>query len=65
MKSGDVCDQCRRGRMAAVSSRAAGDYQVRYLKCPACGSSGRSVVKAETIRRRGIDLHRTHALDAN
>lgn len=64
MKSGDVCDQCRRARVAAVSSRAVGEFQVRYLRCPACGASCRSVVKADLIRRRGTDLHRTHGVDA-
>lgn len=54
MKSGDLCQKCGKALMGAVSSRAAGDYQIRYLKCPRCGSSCRSVVKAETIRRRGI-----------
>jgi hypothetical protein len=63
MKSGDVCEQCRRARLCAVSSRAAGDFQVRYLRCPSCGASGRSVVKADLIRRRGTDLLRTHGVD--
>ena len=55
MKSGDVCEQCRRARVAAVSSRAAGHFQVRYLRCPSCGATGRSVVKADLIRRRGAE----------
>lgn len=55
MKSGDVCEQCRCARLAAISSRAVGEFQVRYLRCPSCGATGRSVVKADLIRRRGTE----------
>jgi hypothetical protein len=54
MKSGDVCQNCKSAQFATVSSRAAGEYQIRYIKCPKCGASCRSVVKAENIRRRVI-----------
>jgi hypothetical protein len=52
MKSGDVCQNCRAAQYATVTSKAAGEYQIRYLKCPKCGCTGRSVVKAENVRRR-------------
>lgn len=52
MKSGDVCQNCKQAQFATVTSRAAGEYQIRYLRCPKCGASCRSVVKAESIRRR-------------
>lgn len=52
MKSGDVCQNCKAAQLATVSSRAAGEYQVRYLRCPKCGTACRGVVKAENIRRR-------------
>lgn len=52
MKTGDKCPSCTEARLTTVSSRAAGVVQVRYLRCPRCGHSERSVVDASMIRRR-------------
>jgi hypothetical protein len=54
MKSGDTCPSCKKAYLGATSSRAAGEFQIRYLKCPKCGLTHRSVVRGETIRRRNF-----------
>jgi len=54
VKSGDSCSCCKRARLGVVRSCAAGQYQIRYLKCPKCGARERSVVAADNIRRRGV-----------
>jgi hypothetical protein len=55
-KSGDVCERCRKARLGVVSSQSRGEYQTRYLRCPCCGHTAKSVVPAEQIRRRAAFL---------
>jgi hypothetical protein len=52
-KSGDICTNCFHGQLYAYDSKPCGDSQKRYLKCNNCGkTAGKSVVLAESIRRR-------------
>jgi len=51
-KSGDTCSTCRRGVLGVVSSQNRGECQVRYLRCPRCGATDKSVLPASEIRRR-------------
>lgn len=62
-KSGDICEECKRGQLYVYASSRSGNMQKRYLKCGNCGHTpGKEIALAETVRRR-IDFTngRTHA----
>lgn len=48
--SGSQCRACD-GTFRIASSQAAGEYQVRYLRCQKCGCTGKSVVGGCEVRR--------------
>lgn len=49
-KTNDQCS-CRRGRLEIASSQRHGEYQVRYLRCRACGCTDKHVLHAVEVRR--------------
>jgi hypothetical protein len=53
-RPGDVCPQCKRGRIRTRTSKAAGDQQVRYVECQCCDFSTKVVVPSEYIYRRSL-----------
>ena len=53
-KSGDTCERCRNARLNVYASQSRGEYQTRYLRCPCCGHTDKSVVPAQYVRRRVV-----------
>jgi DNA-directed RNA polymerase subunit M/transcription elongation factor TFIIS len=51
-KSGDICTKCGRARLGVYASQCRGEYQTRYLRCPQCKATAKSVVPGSEIRRR-------------
>lgn len=47
-----TCDKCKQCSVGVVSSQRSGEYQIRYLRCAACGSTAKSVLPAAEVRRR-------------
>lgn len=50
-KSGDECPQCKTGRLLVASSQRQGEYQIRYLRCRACGCTDKHVLPGGEVRR--------------
>jgi len=53
-KSGDVCFGCRAARLGVYASQSRGEHQTRYLRCPRCGTTAKSVLPGSEIRRRQV-----------
>jgi hypothetical protein len=49
-KSGDVCPNCKTGKLLVASSQRQGMYQIRYLRCR-CGNTDKDIRSAAEIRR--------------
>ncbi|TWU36022.1 hypothetical protein Poly41_37750 [Novipirellula artificiosorum] len=50
MRSRERC-QCGRGRMMTYSTKTRGSRRISYLKCNACGRTGKEVASVDDVGR--------------
>ena len=62
MRSGERCSKCNEGFFGVYRTVRGGseDPVVRYLKCPKCGATGKSIVKPEFSRRKLVSSTERH-----
>lgn len=62
MRSGERCSKCNEGFFGVYRTVRTGvnDPVVRYLKCPKCGATGKSIVNPELSRRKLVTSAERH-----
>jgi hypothetical protein len=55
MKLNAICDRCQAGRMKAARTITCGSSRTRYLRCTACGATGKEVLRIDPTTGRPVE----------